>query len=225
MATTMPKDGEADREAGDPLLFFRGKVRLTGMAEQQVQSDEELMQRYQEGSAAAFDELYEKYRRPLYGFLVNHSGRSRQEVDEVFQETWLKLVRNRKRFDSSQLFGPWLFTIARNCLVDRWRHLGRISSLHVSDDIAMQGASSSGLARPDRQAESASLGSAWQAALLALPAEQREVILLKFETDMTLDEMGEVIGAGRETVKSRLRYAMAKLRKSLHEWQEELLDE
>lgn len=218
-------DDKADRNDRDPLLLSRSKVRLAGMSEPRIQSDEELMQRYQEGSAAAFDELYERYRRSLYGFLVNHSGRSRQEVDEVFQETWLKLVRNRKRFDSSQLFGPWLFTIARNCLVDRWRHLGRVSSLHVSDDIAMQGASSSGLARPDRQAESAGIGAAWQAALRALPPEQREVILLKLETDMTLDEMGKVIGAGRETVKSRLRYAMTKLRNSLHEWQEELLDE
>lgn len=185
----------------------------------EVQSDEDLMRRYQQGDAAAFDQLYARHRRSLYGFLVNHSGRSRQEVDEVFQETWLKVVRNRMRFDVSQAFGPWLFAIARNCLVDRWRHLGVVSSLHVSDHIAMQGASSDGIARPDRQAESADIGSAWQAALQALPTEQREVVLLKFETDMTLEEIGEITGAGRETVKSRLRYAMTKLRERLSDLQ------
>ena len=178
-------------------------------------SDEVLMQRYQAGDAAAFDALYARYRRALFGFLVNQSNKAYSDVEEVFQESWLKVIRYQQQFDGSQRFAPWLYTIARNTLVDRWRHLGTVSSLQVSNEPAMLGASSNGLARPDRLAESDDIDAAWRRALAALPAEQREVVLLQLESDLTLEEIGHMVGVGRETVKSRLRYAMNKLRQSL----------
>lgn len=188
---------------------------VTGCAE--TESDESLMQRYCAGDAKAFDQLYARYRKPLFGFLYNHSQRQRHEVEEVFQEAWLKVIRNRRRYDSGQAFQPWLYAIARNCLIDRWRHLGAVTSLHVSDDVAMQGASSNGLARPERLAASDDIQLRWQQALAALPAEQREAVLLKLETGMSLAEIAELTGTGRETVKSRLRYAMNRLREQLAE--------
>ncbi|MDX1454102.1 MAG: sigma-70 family RNA polymerase sigma factor [Gammaproteobacteria bacterium] len=184
-------------------------------------SDETLMARYCDGDAAAFDALYERYRRPLFGFLVNQSRRPATEVEDVFQESWIKLVRYRSQFRAGQKFAPWLYTIARNTLVDRWRHLGTVASVHVSDDIAMQGASSDGLARPERLAASRDIEAAWQAALTALPAEQREVLLLKMESDMSLEEIATVLDTGRETIKSRLRYAMARMRSALEEFDHE----
>lgn len=180
-------------------------------------SDAQLLNRYRDGDVRAFDVLYARYRLPLFNFLLRHSGRPRQEVEEVFQETWLKVIRHAGRHDGRQALAPWLFRIARNCLVDRWRHLAAVESIHVSDDIAMLGASSNGLLQPDRALHGDDIREHWQRALASLPALQRETVLMKLEMDFSLDDIAAITGAGRETVKSRLRYGMAKLRERLDE--------
>jgi RNA polymerase sigma factor (sigma-70 family) len=183
-------------------------------------SDVELLRRYRQGDAKAFDALYARHRVPLFGFLMNHSGRHRQEVEEVFQETWLKVIRHGERFDDTQAFAPWLYRIARNCLTDRWRHLAAVESIHVVDDDAMLGAGSDGLRRPDRILESDNVRVHWERALAALPALQREAVLLKLEGGFSTDELAVITNADREAVKSRLRYGFAKLRERLEAFHE-----
>ena len=181
-------------------------------------TDGELLARYcRHGDARAFDVLYERHRLPLFNFLFAHSGRRRQDVEEVFQETWLKVIRNAAQFDTTQAFAPWLYRIARNCLVDRWRHLGVVASLHVADDVSLSGASSNGLHQPERLLGSREIGDRWRHALSALPSLQRETLLLKLENDFSLEEIAAITGTERETVKSRLRYATAKMREMLAE--------
>lgn len=184
--------------------------------------DSDLFARYARGDAKAFDALYARHRVPLFSFLVRQSGRQKREVEEVFQETWLKVIDNAARFDASKPFAPWLYRIARNCLVDRWRHLGAVESIHVSNDIAMAGAASDGLHQPERLAGSDMLRERWQRALATLPAVQREALLLKLEGGFSLDDIAIITGAGRETVKTRLRYATARMRALLDEVQHEL---
>lgn len=184
-------------------------------------SDSELLAKYRKGDMRAFDALYARYRLPLLNFLLHQSGRRKQEVEEVFQETWLKVIRNAHQFNVSQRFAPWLYRIARNCLVDRWRQLAVVESIHVSSDIAMSGASSNGLFHPERRASSSEINARWEQALAKLPTLQREVVLLKMENEFSLEELSEITGAGRETVKSRLRYGIDKLRELL----EEVIDE
>lgn len=184
-------------------------------------TDSELLAKYRKGNLRAFDLLYARYRLPLFNFLLRQSGRRKQEVEEVFQETWLKVIRNARQFDVSQPFAPWLYRIARNCLVDRWRQLAVVDSIHVSNEFAMSGASSNGLFHPERRATSNEINARWESALAKLPALQREVVLLKMEHEFTLGELADITGAGRETVKSRLRYGIDKLRELL----EEVVDE
>lgn len=183
-------------------------------------SDTELLRRYRHGDVRAFDALYARHRAPLFSFLMNHSGRRQVEVEEVFQETWLKVIRSRERFDDTQAFAPWLYRIARNCLTDRWRHLAAVESIHVADDDAMLGAPSNGLRRPDRLVESDALRARWQQALTALPALQREAVLLKLESDFSVEDIAAITEADREAVKSRLRYGIAKLRERLEAFHE-----
>lgn len=183
--------------------------------------DSELFARFARGDTRAFDVLYARHRLPLFNFLLRQSGRRRTEVEEVFQETWLKVIHNAERFDASQPFTPWLFRIARNCLVDRWRHLAAVESIHVSDDIAMSGAGSDGLHRPERRLASDTIRERWTNALAGLPAVQREAVLLKLEGNFSVAEIAAVTGEGRETIKSRLRYATAKLREQLEEVHDE----
>lgn len=184
-------------------------------------SDSELLAQYRKGDLRAFDVLYARHRVTLFNFLLRQSGRRKQEVEEVFQETWLKVIRNARQFDVSQTFAPWLYRIARNCLVDRWRQLAVVEAIHVSNDFAMSGASSNGLFQPERRVSSNEISVRWESALAKLPALQREVVLLKMENEFSLDELAEITGAGRETVKSRLRYGIDKLRELL----EEVIDE
>ncbi len=191
-------------------------------ADNEPASDAELVRRYRRGDARAFDALYARHRVPLFGFLMNHSGRRRQDVEEVFQETWLKVIRHLERYDANQAFTPWLYRIARNCLTDRWRHLGVVESLHVADDDALLGAGSDGRMQPERRAQSDEIRARWQRALAALPALQREAVLLKLEADLSLDELAQVTGANRETVKTRLRYGMEKLRAMLTDERDEV---
>lgn len=205
------------------LVFVGIRGTLQQMHDDDI-DDRELMRRYCRGDAAAFDRLYARYRKPVFTYLLRHSQRDRAEVEEVFQDCWFKLVRNRGKYDPARPFAPWLYTIARNCMLDRWRQLGRVESLHVNGDAAL-GASSDGLARPDRRAGSEQIGTRWQQALAALPAEQREAVLLQFESGMSLDEIAGVTRCGRETVKSRLRYAMRKLREALADLRNEAIDE
>lgn len=186
--------------------------------------DEQLMRAYVNGDAAAFDALYARHRVPLFNFLMNHSGRNRQEVEEVFQDTWLKVIRHRERFDSAKPFAPWLYRIARNCLVDRWRHLALVEALHVADDDALLGAGSNGLLQPDRQAHGEGIRARWERALATLPALQREAVLLKLEADFSVDELAAITQANREAVKSRLRYGLAKLRELLDAERDEVAD-
>lgn len=183
----------------------------------QEPTDSDLLAAYRRGDANAFDALYARHRVSLFNFLLNHSGRRRHEVEDVFQETWIKVIRHADSFDCAKPFAPWLYRIARNCLTDRWRHLAAVESIHVSDDIAMSGASSNGTLRPERAASGEDIRRRWETALAALPALQREVVLLKLETDLDLDTLAEITGAPRETVKSRLRYGMNRLREMLQE--------
>lgn len=179
--------------------------------------DAELLQRYQRGDNAAFDTLYARWRLPLFTFLLRQSGRAKQEVEEVFQETWLKVIRNVDRYDAQHEFAPWLFRIARNCLTDRWRHLAAVASIHVSDDAAMAGAGSTGMFHPERRAASDDIQQRWQAALAMLPPAQREIVLLKLEADFDLATLADITGVPKETAKSRLRYGLDKLRELLQE--------
>ena len=174
-------------------------------------NDEQLASAYCDGNAAAFDQLYARHRLPLFAFLKRHSGRSQEEVEEVFQETWLKFIHAPQRFDATRPFAPWLFRIARNCMIDRWRHLSAVASLHVADHDALLGAGSDGRLQPEARMHAEELADRWEHALAALPTAQREALVLKLETGMNLEALAAALDAPREAVKSRLRYALKRM--------------
>lgn len=182
----------------------------------QSPDDATLFHAYQRGDVAAFEQLYTRHRKPLFAFLLRHSRQPHAEVEELFQEIWLKVIANAQQFDFRQSFKPWLYRIARNSMVDRWRHLQSRPLLHTSEQDYL-GASSNGLWRPDRQTESSELARHWQHALAQLPVTQREVLLLKLEADLSIQEIAAVTGSEFEACKSRLRYAIGKMRELLSE--------
>ena len=175
--------------------------------------DRALMLRYRDGDVTAFETLYERHRGPLYGFLLNQA-KDTQAAEDIFQEVWSRIIRSRDRYRPAAKFATYMYHIARNCFLDHRRRSGRQPVL-VSIDHNPPEELVATSANPETAAENSTAWAYLQAALASLPVEQREAFLLREEAGLTLEEIGQVTGVGRETVKSRLRYAVAKLRKSL----------
>ncbi len=178
-------------------------------------ADAELMVRYAGGEARAFDTLYERHKGPLYRYLLRQV-RDRAVADDLFQEVWRRVIANRKRYQARAKFATFLYRIAHNCAVDEFRARARHrEERSESMEEAGEMLAAPDAERPDRQVADAQFRAAFQRALDNLPSEQCTVFLLYEESGLSLEEIGEITGVGMETAKSRLRYAVGKLRKAL----------
>lgn len=177
--------------------------------------DAELMRRYARGELRAFDALYERHRAALYRFLVRQT-RDPEFAGDLFQETWGKVIAYRARYEERAQFRTFLFHVARNCWLDALRARGRdvtwAADAIEPDDATLHDPHVRG---PEAHAIAASEGERLRAALAQLPETQREAFLLHEEAGLTIDEVARVTGVGAETAKSRVRYALAKLRTAL----------
>ena len=180
-------------------------------------SDEDLMLAYVAGDAAAFDALYARHRGGVYRYLLRQC-RQGGIADELFQDVWMNLIRARAGYAPTAKFATWLYCLARNRLIDHYRASGHLKLVSADDEAhedavaALPGAPGD---EPQARAENRELGERLRAAVAALPPSQREAFLLQQEGGLTLAEIAELTGSGTETVKSRLRYAVAKLRENL----------
>jgi RNA polymerase sigma factor (sigma-70 family) len=193
-------------------------------------SDEALMLAYAGGDAAAFATLYDRHERPVYRFLLRSAGSADLAAD-LLQETWLAVVRHAATYEVRARFSTWLYGIARNKLIDHWRArrpevsldepAANEPDLNDPDDTRVEHLEADRTWQPEVRALSQQQARAYLAAVEALPPAQRDAFLLQVEGELTLEEIGELTGVGRETVKSRLRYAQARLREALKEWQKD----
>lgn len=175
-------------------------------------NDEDLMLAYGAGDVGAFQELYSRHRAPLFRHMVRRL-RDTPLAEELFQDVWQRVIAARERWRPDAKFSTWLYQVAHNRIADHWR-----AKQHRPDapDDAMELAERvPDPETPDRMLSAFEERRRLQRALEELPDDQREVVLLRLEQELSLEEIGEITGVGRETVKSRLRYAMDKLRARL----------
>lgn len=181
--------------------------------------DTALMLRYRDGDARAFEILYERHKGALYRYLLRMC-RSPDTANDLFQEVWSKVIASRERYEVRAQFNTFLYRIAHNCTVDYFRRAGRRYEGAAQDveEIAdeLPGAEHQ---RPDAELSEAQLRADFRRALERLPAEQRDVFVLYEETGLSLEEIGKITGVAMETAKSRLRYALGKLRAALKQHQ------
>jgi RNA polymerase sigma factor (sigma-70 family) len=207
--------------SGTVALTVRRVLRAEWSAMSAGPTDEELLAAYAAGDARAFGELYDRHERPVYRYFLRQ-GAIPVVAEDLLQETWMAVIRNAERFEPRAKFTTWLYTVARSKMIDHWRGKDDAISLDEAandpDDAPLEVVGSEA-DRPDVQAVSRAQARAFVEAVEALPAVQREAFLLQAEGGLSLEEIAALTQAGHETVKSRLRYAMTKLRSAMEDWQ------
>jgi RNA polymerase sigma-70 factor (ECF subfamily) len=176
--------------------------------------DEELMLAYRHGDAGAFETLYKRHRGGLFRFVMralSNTPGQRSSAEELFQEVWIRVIEARERYAPQARFTTWLYTIAHNLLVDHWRKKGLTLVSLEAEDLPVESEN------PARQAEGREALARFLQALEALPAAQREAFLLHEEAGLSVSEIAAATGSNEEAAKSRLRYAMAKLKAAIDE--------
>jgi RNA polymerase sigma-70 factor (ECF subfamily) len=188
-------------------------------------SDEDLMLAFGAGEAAAFEQLVARHKRGLYNFLLR-SVHNQSRAEELLQEVFLRVIRAKDRYQRTARFTTWIYTIARNLCVDESRRQkfrrtmpleakrrgrGEDSGLSVLD------VTEAGEVATDSASEAPKIRERVAAAIQNLPDDQREVFIMRQFGGLSFKQIGEAVGAPENTVKSRMRYALEKLRGDLHD--------
>ncbi len=188
-------------------------------------SDEELLRAYRDGNSEAFKTLFRRYRGPLFNFLLRRV-RDRGRAEELYQDSWTKVIERSAEFRGDSKFSTWLYTIARNACIDHQRKMKFRG--HASLDATQRGGNQPMVERvanpglgPEQLASGQALGERIRIAVEALPEEQREVFLLRQLQGLGFKEVAEVVGVPVNTVKSRMRYALERLQLGLDDLREQ----
>jgi len=184
-------------------------VRIGYAALMREMTDEKLMLRYAKGDASAFDLLYARHRTPLYRYFIRQVNNP-ATANDLYQGAWEKIIKGREKYRPRAPFKVWMYRIAHNHLVDHYRRKRPVDSIDpdtLSDTRA----------DPSQDTIDGEQKELLRAGITALPAEQRNTLLLQLETGLKMEDIAKVTGVGRETVKSRLRYAVNYLKRSLVE--------
>lgn len=197
--------------------------KSTAAAKQDELSDEELVFAYAKGNLRAFEQLYQRYRKPVYNYILRFIG-SPEPAEELTQEVFLRVIQKAGNFVQRAKFRTWLYTIARNLCVDFYRREKHRTTIsfektvrygtnylvlgEIFEDTSLEGDGENILFRKEFQL-------AMRKAILELPEKQRAVFLLREVSSLPYKEIAIAVGEGESTVKSQMRYAVKKLRKSL----------
>lgn len=185
-------------------------------------SDEDLMLAYRDGDAGAFDTLYRRHKGPVYRYMLRQC-RDAGVADELFQDVWMNLIRARESYTVQARFTTYIYTMAHNRLIDHYRKHGQAQWVSFDDESEDAPVVAEPVAAPRDEPER-HLAVKQQAAELLrllgeLPPPQREAFVMQYEGGMSVEEIAGATGVTRETAKSRLRYALAKIRQGLTAWQ------
>lgn len=180
-------------------------------------TDAQLVAAFRGGDAEALGRLMERHKGPLYGYLLRLTGRA-DAADDLFQEVFLKLVRNPGSYSEKEKFAAWLFTVARNAAMDRFRREGARGEVPLEGDGEKPGPAdftASPEPGPAASAENSELAAQIERALSALSPDQREVFYLRHYSGLSFKEIAEMLELPIGTVLARMSRAGEKLRKIL----------
>jgi len=177
-----------------------------------VPEDSALMLRYCDGDVAAFEVLYRRHSDAVFRYLLRLC-QHRDTAEDVFQDVWGKIVKARASYRPTAKFSTFLYRVAHNCFIDHIRRNKRHTQIAAVDPDSQPDPAD----LPEVETERSLARRRLEAALQELPEEQRDVFLLSEEAGLNLDQISSVTDSNRETAKSRLRYAVNKLRAAIDE--------
>jgi RNA polymerase sigma-70 factor (ECF subfamily) len=166
-----------------------------------MRSDEDLMAAVASGDETALAALIDRYAASVHAYLFRHSG-NRDDADDLLQETWVRVARSARSFDTARRFRSWIYGIATNLARDLFRR--RMTRERALRDLAMHPPATSDTDAVDRRE--------LRERIAELPENLRAVLLLRYYEAMNEAEMAEVLGVPRGTIKSRLHAALRRLR-------------
>ncbi len=190
-----------------PSSFCCGGMRLSNS---EPLTDEQLMLNYGQGDAAAFEQLYQKHKGGVYRYFLRHCSRA-DVAEELHHDIWMKLINARETYQPTAKFTTWLYTLAHNHLVNYYRKNNKAQLLDF-DEIAEP---EDELPELEQQLSHSRQAIDLISQVENLPAQQKEVFLLRHEAGFSLEEIASLTKSSFEATKSRLRYAMAKLKKGV----------
>jgi RNA polymerase sigma-70 factor, ECF subfamily len=199
------------------------------------QTDEDLMQYYALGNVHAFECLYDRHKGPLYRYFVRQLHGSSALAEDLYQEVWSQVIKQAKQYRVKAKFTTWLYTLARNKLIDHLRHRKIrdqvfdnkpfVSSglaektteepMHVDEHLLEQAQQTTFLSAEAHYTQTLS-AQALKRCVEGLTREQKECFLLKEEVGLTTEVIADMVACNYEACKSRLRKAYAQLRECLN---------
>ena len=198
-----------------PPFLIRSRELNTLLFMAKEVSDEDLMCDYRDGNAGAFDMLYRRHKGSLYRYLLRKCD-NQSIAEELFQDVWMKLIKARGTYVVRAKFTTWLFQLAHNHTIDYYRRhrLSKVENctgeVNVFTDVQAREQD-----QPDVLAQIQQQTGRLLQLIDCLPPEQREAFVLREEGGFSIGEIAEITGVSNETAKSRLRYAVNKLRAGL----------
>lgn len=180
--------------------------------------DHELIASYLAGDAAAFEQLYQRYRRPLYSYLNELLAGRRAAADDLFQQTWIRALDALPGYRDESRFFPWLVRIAHNLAMDFFRAPAQSRQAEAPDNLEAA-AGPADAPEPWQSLADDEFRASLEQAIAQLGAEQREVLLLRRQ-GMPFKDIARLQATGINTVLGRMHYAVSHLRRHLRAWRD-----
>lgn len=180
--------------------------------------DNQLIKNYLNGDDESFNMLYEKYKKPLYSYIYKLSYNNASLSDDIFQQTWIKIIDKLDRYSERDRFIYWAFTISRNLIIDHAR-----KNKKYEKNIAKEALEESGIElvkdnkEPWKHLNNKDISKAVNSAIEKLPENLKEVFILR-NNDISFKEIAQIQNCSINTVLSRMKYALNKLRNELTQW-------
>jgi RNA polymerase sigma-70 factor (ECF subfamily) len=186
------------------MAIFRNKYKKL--------SDERLMERIQRQDASAFDELYDRYGKRLLSYFLRELGGDEEKAQDFLQEVCLKIVEKPELFSTEKSFSAWIFVVAYNMCKNEYRRLGVRRIVKGNSDMEkVPQAYENDYQKVERSLDQKKFYDALIEELEKLEEDQRSTFILRYQQDLSIKEIGEILGCSEGTIKSRLYYTTKKL--------------
>lgn len=178
-------------------------------------SDEQLMSAFCNphdiNHQRAFEVLYQRHKGPLYRF-ISQSVNQPQDVNELFQDLWLRVINHKHQFDPKHSFSTWIYTIARRLMIDLFRKLGKSLTEPIEHDADIADVN---LSLPEDVFSQKKMQEQLSQAMAALPDSQRQVLVMKLDGGLSIAQIAAIVDQPIEQTKSQYRYAVRKVKLAL----------